>query len=140
MRDAVLLLSPQAVRKQTEKDPPMRDHTMRAIAYIVARMSGKERLSTIYDLSLSRHFSFGGELSEENVFIYDHDQKCHISGSGSAGSFSLYHFGNGKHISLKLSEEGFEGYDHDSGTRFSGSIGEGSVSINDKEGPKTFEI
>jgi hypothetical protein len=118
----------------------MRDHTVRAIAYIVARMAGKQKLSTIYDQSLSKHFSFGGEFSEENVLIYDHDQKCHISGSGSAGSYSLYHFGNGKHISLKVGENGFEGYDHDSGTRFSGSIEGGSVSINDREGPKTFEI
>ncbi|MGB6031422.1 MAG: hypothetical protein WBH55_01200, partial [Bacteroidota bacterium] len=68
------------------------------------------------------------------------EQKCHISGSGSAGSFSLYHFGNGRHISLKVSEKGFEGYDHDSGARFSGSIGEDSISIADKEGPKLFEI
>jgi hypothetical protein len=118
----------------------MRDHTVRAIAYIVARMAGKGTLSAIYDQSLSKHFSFGGELSEENVFIYDHEQKCHISGSGSAGSYSLYHFGNGKHISLKMGENGFEGYDHDSGTRFSGSIGDGSISINDTAGPKTFEI
>jgi len=118
----------------------MRDHTRRVIAYIVGRVVRRESLSSIYDQALSRHFAFGGELSEESVFIYDHEQKCHISGSGTEGRYSLYHFGNGKHISLKVSDDGFEGYDHDSGMRFSGSVKEKSISINDTEGPKIFDV
>lgn len=61
-----------------------------------------------------------------------------ISGSGSLRSYSLYHYGNRKHINFNIKGSTFQGYDYDSGKHFSGTVSGNSVSLYDYEYSKYF--
>ena len=111
----------------------MKDHTRRAIAYIVGRLAGPDG-SSVYDYSVSKHFNFSGNVSQESVSVYCYDQKCHIGGSVG----NLYHHGNKKHIGLNYREGTFDGYDYDSSKHYSGTVSGNSVSIYDHEHSKHF--
>jgi hypothetical protein len=107
----------------------MNTPTRRGVAYIAGRIATNRQSSGVFDYNEGRHFSFSGNVRDGNVNVYDYDQGCHISGSGT----SLYHYGNGAHLTLQVNAGNFTGYDYASGAHFSGSARGGSVSLYDYE-------
>lgn len=105
----------------------MKDHTRRAIAYITGSIISQNERSSVYDYFTSKHYSISGSLDANQISIYDHSEGCHISGSFP----SVYHHGNGKHISIQMNGSSFSGYDYDESCHFSGSVNGTSISIYD---------
>jgi hypothetical protein len=105
----------------------MKHHTRRSVAYIVGRAISGKTSSSLYDYSTSKYYPFSGSVDNHSVSIYDYTQKCFVSGSIS----SVYHYGNSKHVSLKVSGDTFSGYDYDEGKNFSGTVNGGSISFYD---------
>lgn len=91
-------------------------------------VNGKS-ISSIYDYSAGGHRSVGGQISGNNVSIYDHQRSCHFSGSLP----SLYDYGTGSHVQLTVSGKNFTGYDYATGNHFSGSVSGTSVNLYDYE-------
>jgi hypothetical protein len=104
----------------------MKAHTRRAVAYIVFRLA-RNSASAVYDYEASAHFHFSGDVTSKNCSAYDHGQGCHISGTPP----SLYHHGNGKHLTVEMTDNGFSGYDYDSGKHFTGTVNGSTISLYD---------
>jgi hypothetical protein len=102
-------------------------HTRRALAYIAGRLASGKRSSSVYDYGESRHVSFSGNVSTERVSVFDYEQNCHVGGRPP----SLFHYGDGQHISLKMNDHKFSGFDYGSGNHFSGQVRGSSVSLYD---------
>lgn len=105
----------------------MKPHTRRAIAYIVGSFISKSGGNSIYDYSTSQHHSFSNSSHDTNIAVYDYSESCHITGILP----TIYHYGNGRHISIQINDTGFSGYDYDESCHFSGSVNGHSVSIYD---------
>jgi hypothetical protein len=102
-------------------------HTRRAVAYIAGRLVSGKKGSSIYDYGERRHVNMSGNLTGSSISAYDYDQRCYISGSRT----SLYHYGNGAHLTLVLNAAAFSGYDYDSKKHFSGNVSGKTVSLYD---------
>lgn len=70
-------------------------------------------------------------MNNASVNVYDYQAGCHFGGSGSNQSYSLYHYGESSHVSLKISGNKFDGYDYSSSCHFSGTINGKSISLYD---------
>src|SRR5262249_33839870 len=116
----------------------MKPHTRRAVAFIAGSIVSGRPSPAVYDYAASQSFPFGGEATWRHVNVYDHEQRCHISGPGGAGTFSLYHYGNLKHVDLSVQAEAFHGYDYDTGQHFTGTVRGASISLYDDDGGKYF--
>ena len=68
-------------------------------------------------------------VSRQAASIYDYDRSCHVGGSLP----SLYHYGNGRHLSLQINGSNFTGYDYATNSHFSGRASGSSVSLYDHE-------
>ena len=78
-----------------------------AIAFIAGSLIGRKHAASVYDYSEGAHRLFSGTVQSNNVQIFDHTDNCNIGGSGSNNQFSLYHYGEGGHISLNISGNSF---------------------------------
>ena len=118
----------------------MKDHTQRAVAYIVGRLATGKYSSSLHDFSVSKDFTFEGSVSPATVSIFDYQKRCKITGSGDSGSFTLLHHGNYRELILNFEAEKnrFSGYDEDSKTNYSGTVDGGSISVYDYEHSKLF--
>lgn len=105
----------------------MKPHVRRAIAYIMACAISKKKSGAIYDYSTSQFYNFSINLTESGIAVYDYTQGSHISGSYS----SLYHYGEGQHISIRIDGVRFSGYDYGEQCHFSGSVNGNSVTMYD---------
>jgi hypothetical protein len=119
----------------------MKDHTRRAVAYIVLRLISGNPLPGIHDHAASKGFRFDGDIppTKTKISVFDHTQKCHLKGAGGGGFYTLTHEGTGKPISLKIKDQQFDGFDYDSGKPYSGKVTGRSVSIHDAEHEKDFQ-
>lgn len=105
----------------------MKPHVRRAIAYIVACIISGKQSSAVYDYASSQYYNFSINLSESGIAAFDYTQGSHISGSYS----SLYHYGEGNHISLRIEGDRFSGFDYGESCHFSGSVNGNSVTLYD---------
>ena len=112
----------------------MKSHTRRAVAYIAKSIVRQKAGTSVYDYSTSRYYSFSGNPNKDHISAYDYSESCHVSGS----LLTVYHCGNGKHISLQLNDNNFTGYDYDGSCHFSGSINGNNVSLYDYGESKYF--
>jgi hypothetical protein len=110
------------------------------IAYIVARMVSNQDKSAIYDFSRSKHIMISGEVSLNNINIYDHDRMCHITGSKSGDTFSLYDFGLSSHINLSVKNSSFDGYDFNTSSHFNGSFTGNVINLYDFETSNFYQF
>jgi hypothetical protein len=106
--------------------------TRRAIAYIGGRAASKHTSSSLFDYSTGKYFSFSGSVSETGVSIYDFEAQSQISGSRRGNKISLFDYGVGSHIDLRLDRSGkISGYDYASGSHFSGTVTGRAISLYD---------
>ncbi len=118
----------------------MNTHLRTVIAFIAGILiSGKETWS-IKDPQCQKYSKFSGRIEENIVKIFDEDQKCSISGSGSNGNYVLYHFGDRKFISMNIEKTSFNGLDHGSYTFFNGTIRKNKVKFHDFADDKKYEF
>ena len=109
----------------------MNESIRRAVAYIAGRASSGRSSAAVFDYSNSSYFSFSGKVTDSAVSTFDYTEKCHITGAGHDGSFSLSHYGDQKHIRLRVDGRKFRGYDFGSGGHFSGTVSGRAVSVFD---------
>ena len=67
--------------------------------------------------------SMSGTVTARRISVYDYEQGCHVTGSGT----SLYHYGNHAHIALNLNGANFSGYG--SKAHFSGGERQGRIAV-----------
>ncbi|HME00678.1 MAG TPA: hypothetical protein VKM93_25520 [Terriglobia bacterium] len=70
-----------------------------------------------------------GTVKGRLVVIFDHDQQCHISGSGNGFQYSLYHHGENRLMSLNLQGSFFSGHDYGCSASFTGTVQDDSISL-----------
>ncbi len=112
----------------------MNSNTRACVAVAARSLATGDRISGAYDHSRSRHCPISGTVRPESISLYDHDRRCHFSGSPR----SLYDFGTRSHVSLTMNGTSFSGYDFGSRSHFSGTISGRSVSIYDFGESKHF--
>ena len=119
----------------------MKDHTRRAIAYVVLRLTCEKPFPVLQDHAVSKSFRFDADIApaKTKISVFDRTQKCHLKGAGGEGLYTLTPGGSGKPISLKLREGQFDGFDYDSGKPYRGTVNEKSVSLHDTEQAKDFQ-
>jgi hypothetical protein len=109
----------------------MRPHTRRAIVYVAARLAGG-RPGPVYDFEATRHFRFSGSADSRTCHVFDHEERCYVSGSFPG----LYHHGNRQHVTLRMRGTEFSGFDYDSRSHYSGSIRGRAAVVYDQEDAK----
>lgn len=108
----------------------MNDRTKRATAYLAGRIITSQDISAVYDYASAKQFNFTGEV-ENNLSIYDYEQKCLINGLKNQNTFLLYHYGNQANIKLEIVDNNFYGIDYATNKRFSGNVTENLVYLYD---------
>jgi hypothetical protein len=83
----------------------------------------------VYDSGAIRHFRFSGSVDAQKCQMFDHDERCYISGSYPG----LYHHGNRQHVTLRMRGAEFSGYDYDSRSHYVGSVRGRNVVVYDFE-------
>ncbi len=118
----------------------MKDHTRRAVAYIVLRLTSERPFPAIQEQGTRKGFRFDSEIApaKTKISVFDHAQQCRITGTGGEGFYTLMHQGTGKPISLKIKEGQFDGFDYDSGKPYSGTVTDKTVSLHDAERSQDF--
>jgi len=105
----------------------MNPNTRACIAFVAGKVIGSSGGSHVYDYAQSRHLNVGGNVSQQNVNLYDYERSCHFTGKLP----QLYDHGTGFHVTLEIVGRVFKGYAYDSGTHFSGQVNGSSISIYD---------
>ena len=105
----------------------MKSDTRRAVAYIVGRAVSGKSSSSVYDFQEGGHHNFSGNVSAVAANVYDYDSSCHIGGQLT----SLYHYGHGAHVQIKLNGTRFAGFDYDEAQHFSGDVRGSAVTLFD---------
>ncbi|WP_151893884.1 hypothetical protein [Patiriisocius marinistellae] len=109
----------------------MKGNSRGSIAFIVDKLVNKGNSTTIYDNAESTYLSYNGIVEPESIDLYDYANGCYISGRKSDDMFTLFHFGEGNHIDLKIDGNKFTGFDYSSDSYFKGIIKESSISVFD---------
>ncbi len=122
------------------KGEDVKEHTRRAVAYIVGRLITDMHSGAVYDYSAKAHYPFSGEVSASRIEVYDCMARCAVNGGESGGGnyplreFFLYHYGNAKHLSVEMRGNGrFEGFDYDSERHYSGFVNGNLITLFDYE-------
>lgn len=99
----------------------------RSIAYIAQRVVSGANLSAIYDYDSGSYYQFSGEATATRVNVYDYDRGCFIGGNPP----SLYDYGEGSFIELKVNGQRINGYDYESGSFYEATVSGGGISVYD---------
>ena len=113
------------------------------MAFIVIRTKVSGTCKAIFDHEHGKQFEFNGLVRPEHISVYDFARKCHIGGqkagqTDSGDYYSIYDFGDGRHLTLSFKDEAFHGYDHKVDKAFSGEVSGNSVTLRDEEANKEF--
>lgn len=117
----------------------MKAHSRRAIVLIAGSIITQKQVSSVYDFSELKYFSFGGNANSTTVNVYEYKEQCYISGNGQDGNLSLYHHGNSMQINLIIRGFSFEGYDYDTNQHYSGKVNGSAISLYDYEHCQHFK-
>ena len=99
----------------------------RGVAYIAQRVVNRADISAIYDYDSGSYYQFSGEASETAVNVYDYDRGCFIGGDLP----SLYDYGEGSFVELKVNGQRIDGYDYESGSFYEATVSGKEVSVYD---------
>lgn len=113
----------------------MTPETRRAVAFIAGQLvSGKKR--NIYDYDSGAYGRLSGEVSPQQIRVYDHDTRAHVTGDGQR----VYHYGNRAFILLDVTGKIFKGYDYASSSHFMGNVRQNNVTLYDYQASKYFQF
>lgn len=110
------------------------------IAYVAGRLISGRNSSYIYDNSQAKLNCIEGQVSADNVKVFDQDRGCYLSGLGDGKAFELYDFGGMHYVELVLDGNSFEGYDHGTPSLFTGRIKGDEITIFDDGASKCFSF
>ena len=105
----------------------MEASTRACVAYVAGRAISGKACSYVYDYSQSRHYSVSGGVEGRNVSVYDHERRCHFSGTLP----SLYDYGRSAHVNIDIKGNQFSGDDFGNSHHFSGTVNDSSISLYD---------
>lgn len=112
----------------------MKNYVRRGVAYVVGSILNQD-INSVYDYQENKHFSF----SFNNSSAYDYAERCSIGITNqNRNQYSLFHYGNRKHIDLVIESNQFNGFDYDCRKHFSGTITNRNISIYDYEFNKYY--
>ena len=117
----------------------MNDSNRALVAAIAGRLVFGRSPLTVYDYGRDKMILLTGEVSAGKVDLFDHDQRCQVSGTGSNGNFSLYHLGGRNYIQLEIRGSRFTGFDHFTRTYYYGGAYQGKISLYDFGAGARFE-
>src|ERR1044072_2008472 len=100
-------------------------------AYTAGVLLSGRRSSAIYDYSEGGYRQISGTVGPGHVNVYDHQDLCPVSGSGTATYLSLYHYGEGAYLPLDLRGGQLHGYDCGTGSHFTGNVSGNTVTLYD---------
>jgi hypothetical protein len=104
----------------------MKDEARAAVAAIVRAAVTGRSISSIFDYDAGKYRTFSGTASG-SVNLYDYDRGVYVTGS----LHSLYDYGHGEYISLKIEGNHFSGFDYGSRNNFTGTLSGNMVEIYD---------
>jgi hypothetical protein len=110
------------------------------IAYVAGRLISGREASSIYDNLQSKIICIEGQVTAENVKIFDQDRGCYLSGLGDGKAFELYDFGGMYYVELIIDGNSFEGYDHGTPSLFKGEIKGDEITVYDDGESKYFSF
>jgi len=113
-------------------------HLRASIAYIAARLISASTVTGVFDQSQLRRVFLSGTVDRAVISAYDHERNCFITGAGDGTHYSLFHQGEGLHISLDIQEGAFWGHDYGRSTRFDGTVEGNAVTFHECELDRRF--
>jgi len=100
----------------------MNPNSRAVIAYIAGRLVTGFHSNSVFDYSQSKYLQITGTVAAGIVQVFDYEDQANISGSGNGTNFSLFHYGEGSHITLNILRPNFKGFDYGTGSHFQGSV------------------
>ena len=100
-----------------------------ALAYLAGRLASGKNANGVYDYTRSKQVMLSGAAEGGVVSIYDHDQKCHISGTANGQRYFLFHHGLGRQFCLTLQGSEFSAHDYGRSTAVTGWVLDDGVVI-----------
>lgn len=107
----------------------MQDHTLRYIAFLVARLRGQRNSPQIYDHADNSWYLYSGSVAPGRANIYDYSRSCFVGGTGTP--LSLYDYGDSAFVRLQLNGDTFRGYDFGAKHFYLGRLANSNVTIYD---------
>lgn len=93
-----------------------------ALAYLAGRLTTGKNANGVYDYSRSKQVMLSGAAEGGVVSVYDHDQKCHISGTANGPQYFLFHHGLRWQFCLILQGSEFSAHDYGRSTPVTGWV------------------
>ena len=100
----------------------IKTESMRAVAYIAARIANQKVVGNIYDYQAGTYFNINGEVTPNHVNVFDYSASNYITGNSSNGSFNLFNYDTSNYVQLKVKQNNFDGFDYASSSFFSGTV------------------
>ena len=116
----------------------MKPHVRACIAYIAARLILARPSTGLFDPSQTRRLLLSGTVERETINVYDHERRCFIRGAGDGAHYTLFHEGEGHHLSLDRQDAVFRGHDYGRSTRFEGRVEGNEVVVHELESDLRF--
>lgn len=116
----------------------MKPHLRAAIAYVAARLILPSSATGLFDESQFRRVLLSGAVDRTVINVFDHERRCFIVGAGDGVNYTLFHQGEGYHVSLSVREHAFWGHDYGHSTRFDGTVDGNSVTVHEHESDARF--
>jgi hypothetical protein len=98
----------------------------RAVSYIAGRLISGSNSCSVFDPIHSAYFNYSGTVFN-NINIYDYTRSSYLTGDSN----SIYDYGTGQYISLKIQGHQFSGYDYETCCYFKGSVNGNKINFYD---------
>ena len=108
----------------------MKPDTRTAVAAIGAAILNKRKITSVYSYSGGGFVNIDAELIGNRVKAYDYSKSCFIEGNLPS---SVYHYGDGSFIELKMNGDKISGYDYKTASFFDIKVRGKDVEIFDYE-------
>jgi hypothetical protein len=116
----------------------METHLRAALAYIAGRLISGKNSPGVYDYSRSTFVLINGVVKARLVAIYDHGQRCHISGGSDGLRYLLFHHGERRFLNLAVHGNDFIGHDYGRTSRIRGRVVDGSIWLVEEATSREF--